>query len=129
LGGRIAARQLVWPIAAGLLGLALFLPTLLVQLEITRGMAEKPANAGAGVEQGLLATMLPYPLSHAEGFMGLPANRERALETEWYYAGTFLMAFAFLAMGALVAYRCRREWLGRHPWTAAAIVSLWLGLG
>ncbi len=128
-GGRIAARQLLWPIAAALLGLALLLPALMVQLELTRGMAEKPANFGQGIEPGLLATLAPFPFSHADGFMGLPANRDRMLETQWYYAGTFLMACAFLCLGAVLAYRCRRAWWGQHPWTAAAIVSLWLGLG
>lgn len=127
--GRVAARQLIWPVAASLLGLALILPVLTVQLEFARGMAEKTANAGMGFEQGLLATLAPFPLTHAAGFMGLPANREQVLETQWYYAGTFLMACAFLSMGLLLAYRCRRAWLGQHPWTAAAIVSLWLGLG
>ena len=127
--GRVAVRQLLWPIAAGLLGLALLLPVLLVQLELTRGMTEKPANAGNGFEQGLLATLAPFPFTRAEGFMGLPANRDPALETQWYYAGTFLMACAFLCLGAMLAYRCRRAWLGRNPWTATAVVSLWLGLG
>ena len=61
--------------------------------------------------------------------MELPANREPVLETQWYYAGTFLMACAFLGLGAVLAYRCRRAWLGQHPWTATAILSLWLGLG
>jgi hypothetical protein len=129
LCGRVAARQLIWPLAACLLGLALLLPALLVQLEISRGMAEKEANFGIGFEQGLLATLAPFPLTHARGFMGLPANREPVLETQWYYAGTFLMACGFLSLGALLAYRCRRAWLGRHPWTATAIVALWLGLG
>jgi len=127
--GRVAARQLIWPIAASLFGLALLLPTLLVQLEITRGMGEKVANAGKGFEQGLLATIAPFPFSRAEGFMQLPANREQVLETQWYYAGTVLMTCGFLCLGAILAYRCRRTWLGKHPWTVAAIVALWLGLG
>ena len=79
--GRVAVRQLIWPIAASLLGLALLLPTLIVQLELTRGMAEKEANFGMGFEQGLLATLAPFPFTRAEGFMGLPANREQVLET------------------------------------------------
>jgi hypothetical protein len=61
--------------------------------------------------------------------MDLPANRDQALETQWYYAGTFLMACGFLGMGLLLAYRCRRAWLGQHPWTATAILALWLALG
>ena len=101
----------------------------MVQLEITRGMAEKEANAGSGFEQGLLATLAPFPFTRADGFMGLPTNREQVLETQWYYAGTLLMACAFLCLGAMLAYRCRRAWLGQHPWVATAIVSLWLGLG
>jgi hypothetical protein len=127
--GRVAARQLIWPMAASLLGLALLLPALIVQRELTRGMAEKEANAGKGIEQGLLATLAPFPFTRAEGFMGLPANRGQVLETQWYYAGTFLMACAFLGMGLTLAYRCRRAWWGQHPWTATAILSLWLGLG
>ena len=127
--GRVAARQLIWPIAASLLGLALLLLNLIVQLELTRGMTEKLANFGSGFEPGLLATLAPFPFSHAEGFMGLPANRDLALETEWYYAGTFLMACGFFSMGSLLAYRCRRLWLGQHPWTATAILAMWLGLG
>ena len=106
--GRVAARQLIWPVAASLLGLALLLPTLMVQLEVTRGMEEKPANFGRGFEPGLLATVAPFPFTRAEGFMVLPANREQILETQWYYAGTFLMASAFLSLGAILAYRCRR---------------------
>lgn len=127
--GRIAVRQSIWPIAAGLLGLALLLPALMVQLELTRGMTERGPNYGKGVEPGLLAMLAPFPLTRAEGFMDVPANREQVLETEWYYAGTFLMACAFLSMGAMLAYRCRRAWWGQHPWTATAILSLWLGLG
>ena len=129
IGRRVAARQLFWPLAAGLLGLALLLPALIVQLELARGMTEKEANAGKGVEQGLLATLAPFPFTRAEGFMGLPANREPVLETQWYYAGTFLMACAFLSLGAMLTYRCRRTWWGHHPWTATAILALWLGLG
>ncbi len=151
--GRIAARQLIWPIAATLLGLALILPTLMVQLELSRGMAEttavarpatgqgtditatlrnmalKQPNYGKGIEPGLLAMLAPFPLTHAENFMELPANREQVLETQWYYAGTFLMACGFLSLGALLAYRCRPSWLGQHPWTASAVLALWLGLG
>jgi hypothetical protein len=127
--GRIAVKQLEWPIAAGLLGLALALPALGVQLAVTRGLAEKEANFGIGIEQGLLATIAPFPFSHAAGFMQLPANREPALETQWYYAGTVLMACAFLSLGVLLCYRCRRSWLGQNPWSVAAIVALWLGLG
>jgi hypothetical protein len=127
--GRIATRQLVWPTAASLLGLALILPVLIVQLELTRGMAEKQLNFGMGIEPGLLATMLPYPLSHAAGFMGVPANRAPELQTEWYYSGTLLMACAFLCLGVMLCYRCRRSWLGQNPWTAVAILALWLGVG
>ena len=65
-GGRIAARRLLWPAAAGLLGIALLMPSLVVQLEITRGMAEKPANFGMGFDQGLVATIVPFPLSRAK---------------------------------------------------------------
>ena len=50
--GRIAARQLIWPIAATLLGLALILPTLMVQLELSRGMAETTAVARPATGQG-----------------------------------------------------------------------------
>ena len=126
--GRVPARSLAWPIAACLLGLALILPVLTVQLALARGMSETPLY-GKGIAQGLLATLAPFPFSHADGFMGIHTNREPILETEWYYAGTFLMAFAYLALGAMLAYRCRREWLARRPWTIAAILALWLGLG
>ncbi len=129
IGGRVAARQLIWPLAAGLLGLALLAPTLIVQLELTRGMTEKVANFGKGIEPGLLAMLAPFPFTRAEGFMQLPANREQVLETQWYYAGSCLMACAFLGLGATLAYRCSRAWWGQHPWTVAALLSLWLGLG
>ena len=39
------------------------------------------------------------------------------------------MACGFLSLGAMLAYRFRRDWLGQHPWTATAVLSLWLGLG
>ena len=128
-GGRIAVRQLIWPAAAGLLGLALLMPTLVVQLEITRGMEEKPANFGEGFEHGLLATVAPYPLSQAQGFMPLRSNREKELETEWYFAGTILMAAGYVVLGVLLAYRCSPRWIALHPWTVVAALSLWLGLG
>ena len=127
--GRVAARQLIWPLAASFLGLALLLPQLIVQLELTRGMREREANAGKGIEQGLLATLAPFPFTRAEGLMGLHANRDWELETQCYYAGTILMACAFLGLGVVLAYRCGRAWWGQHPWTAAAILSLWLALG
>jgi hypothetical protein len=128
-GGRVAARELRWPAAAGLLGLALILPTLVVQLEITRGMQQKPANFGMDFQNGLLATMAPYPLSRAEGFMIVPANRNRELENQMYFAGTILIAGGYVVLGALLAYRCNRRWLAANPWTVAAAASLWLGLG
>ena len=126
---RIAPRQLIWPAAASLLGISILLPTLVVQFEITRGMEEKTANFGMGFEQGLVAAVAPFPFSHAEGFMGVPANCDKELQTESYYAGTLLMAGGYVVLGALLAYRCRRNWLAANPWTVAAAVSLWLGLG
>ena len=126
--GRVTLRSLAWPIAACLLGLALLLPLLTVQLALTRGMRELP-YPDPGIAQGLLATLAPFPLSRAAGFMEIPANREPVLATEWYYTGTTLMALAYLGLGAMLAYRCRRQWLGRHPWTVPAILALWLSLG
>ena len=127
--GRVALRQLIWPAAAGLLGISILLPTLVVQFEITRGMEDKTANFGMGFEQGLVATVAPFPFSHAEGFMGIPANCDKELQTESYYAGTILMAGGYIVLGALLAYRCSRRWLAANPWTVTAAVSLWLGLG
>jgi hypothetical protein len=128
-GGRVAPRNLIWLVAAGLLGIAVLLPTLIVQFEITRGMEEKTANFGMGFEQGLVATVAPFPLSHAEGFMGIPANCDKDLQSESYYAGTIVMAGGYVVLGVLLAYRCRRQWLAANPWVVAAAVSLWLGLG
>ena len=128
-GGRIAARQLLWPAAAGMLGIALLMPSLVVQLEITRGMAEKPANFGMGFDQGLVATVVPYPLSRAEGFMFIPSNRDKELENQMYYAGSILMAGGWVVLGALLTYRCGGRWLAANPWTVAAAVSLWAGVG
>ena len=127
--GRVAPRQLIWPAAAGLLGISLLLPTLIVQFELTRGMEDKTANFGMGFEQGLVATVAPFPLTHAEGFMGVPANCDKDLQTESYYGGTILMAGGYIVLGVLLAYRTGRQWLAANPWTVAAAVSLWLGLG
>jgi hypothetical protein len=126
--GRTTVRSLAWPIAACLLGLSMILPVLTVQTALTRGMREIP-YLDMGVVKGLLATMAPFPLSHAEGFMEIHANRYPALETEWYYTGTFLMAFAYLGLGVVLAYRPSRAWIGRHPWTVVAILAFWLSLG
>ena len=92
-------------------------------------MAEKQANFGTGFDRGLVATMLPYPLSQADGFMQLPANRDKPLENEWYFAGPILMAAGFVVLGFLLAYRATGRWLAQHPWTIAAVLALWLGLG
>jgi hypothetical protein len=127
--GRVAPWQLVWPAAAGLLGIAIVLPTLIVQFEITRGMEDKTVNFGMGFEQGLAATVAPFPFSHADGFMGVPANCDKDLTTESYYAGTILMAAGFVVLGVLLSYRCSRRWFAANPWVVAAVVSLWLGLG
>ncbi len=105
------------------------MPSLVVQLEITRGMAEKPANFGMGFDQGLVATIVPFPLSRAEGVMFIPTNRDKELENQYYYAGTILMAGGFVVLGALLAYRCSGRWLAANPWVIAAVVSLWLGFG
>jgi hypothetical protein len=127
--GRVEPRQLVWPAAAGLLGISILLPTLIVQFEITRGMEDKMANFGMGFEQGLAATVAPFPLSQADGFMGIPSNCDKDLQAESYYAGTILMAGGYIVLGALLAYQCRRRWLAANPWVIAAAISLWLGLG
>ena len=73
-GGRIAARQLIWPAAAGLLGLSLLMPTLVVQLEVTRGMEERPANYGEGFDcvlatAGRAFSAEPSNLFHAAGWV------------------------------------------------------------
>ena len=75
------------------------MPTLVVQMEVTRGMEKKPVNAGKGIEPGLVAMIAPFPLSHARGFMPMPDNRDRELETQWYYAGTVLMAGGYVGWG------------------------------
>jgi len=127
--GRVAWRACVWPIAAFLLALAIMLPQLVAQMTVTAGMAPDTASYGEGFMNGLAAVVLPYPGSHAEGFMPVPANRELMLETQWYYAGTVLAAGGYVALGALLVYRWKRSWLKRNPWLASALLALWLGLG
>ena len=128
LGRRVALRKVVWLAAACALGIALILPILTVQLAVTRSSDHYP-YLGSGFDQGLWAVLAPYPLSRAAGFMPLPANIAPELETEWYYAGTVLMACAYVALGALLAYRWNWRWLGRTPWTLSALIALWVGMG
>jgi hypothetical protein len=71
--------------------------------------------------------LVPYPFSRAPGFGLVHANRDVVLETEWYYAGTVLMGFAYLSLGALFAYRWNRRWLGDNPWMISALCLLGIG--
>ena len=113
---RVPARRLGWLVAACLLGISMCLPLLVVQLEITRGMATKSPGAGGNLSDGILAGLLPYPLTALE-------------QTQQYYCGTILFGCCYLACGALIAYRWSRVWLGKNPWIISSLVALWLGLG
>jgi hypothetical protein len=113
---RVPVRRIGWLVAACLLGISLCLPLLMVQLEITRGMATKSPGAGGNLSDGILAGLLPYPLTPLE-------------QSQSYYSGTILLGCGYLACGALTAYRWTRTWLGKNPWIISSLLALWLGLG
>ena len=113
---RLDWRQLLWPLAAELLALAMILPLVVVQLDITKGMAIKSIYGGWSMLAGIWAALFPYPLAPLDDSLS-------------YYAGTLLIGCFYLSFGALLAYRWSRNWLGRNPWMLVSLLAMWIGLG
>jgi len=125
--GRLRMRQALWILPAVLLGLALAAPLMVVQISWAPGMAN-PSGDSAGVEAGLLAMLLPYPLTHAMDPEQW-AHEHRQFMTQFYYSGTLFCAATFLALAAMLGYRWSRRLAAANVWVMVAGASLLLALG
>ena len=127
--GRFAVRQLMWPLAACLLGLALLLPTLTVQLEPLPRHGQKRGQFRHGFRTGTPGHACTVSTCAPKDSWACRPTANGSWKRNGIMPGVSSWPAQFLSLGALLAYRCRRAWLGQHPWTVPAIVALWLGLG
>jgi hypothetical protein len=125
--GRLRARQALWIIPAVLLGMALAAPLLVVQLDWAAGM-QSTGGGGSGVEEGLLAMLLPYPLSHATD-PNHWVHEHKPFMTQFYYSGTLFCAATFVILAVLFGYRWTRRLAADNVWAIVAGVALILALG
>jgi hypothetical protein len=125
--GRLRVRPALWIVPAALLGLALSAPLWVVQLDWAVGM-QSTGGGGSGVEEGLLAMLLPYPLTHAMD-PNHWAHEHKQLMTQFYYSGTLFCAATFVILAVLLGYRWSRRLAAANVWAIVAGVVLVLALG
>ena len=92
------------------------------------GIKSSPPPYGNGIEVGMLATLLPFPLTNAP-FPDNWGNAFRQYRTQMYYSGTIFCLATYLGFGMLLAYRGRRGLLGRNLWLLCAGFALLISLG
>ena len=125
--GGVRAGKLLWVAAAVVFGIGLSGPLLCTQLLWT-SLIERPPAYGSGMEVGLLATLLPYPFTHAP-FPDAWGNAYREFRTQMYYSGSLFCLATFLGFGGLLAYRSNRRMLGENVWLFCAGLAMLLALG
>jgi hypothetical protein len=124
---RVPLRRALWAVPAVLLGIGLSMPLFMNQTRFAADIV-RPPPYGNGIEEGVAALFFPYPLTHAP-FPDDWGNLYREYTTEMYYSGTLFVVVTFVALGALIVYRSRRDLVGRNVWILCAAVALLVALG
>jgi len=128
--GRIPTARLPWLAATVLLGTALAAPLMYQQWLLTRDMVPGP-RASTGIFVGLLAMLLPYPLTHARHPLDWGGVDSQYM-SEMYYFGTLFALLLLVGVTAVMSGRRRRgrpgTW-GANFWLALALGVLVLALG
>ena len=80
--------RVFWLAAAGLLGVALSAPLMIMQLDMAAGIV-RPSLGTTGITLGLTAMLAPYPLTNAPHPENSGATRADFISmSPMYYAGT-----------------------------------------
>lgn len=125
--GLIGAGAILRLLRGTVLGLAIAAPLLVPQFFAVRS-AQRPSGPVQGIEEGLAAVFLPYPLA------ACPSPSDWADPTQshaghFYYAGTL---FAFAGLSSIAAgmgsRNFRRRWM-TDPWIPVGLAALWLAMG
>lgn len=125
--GLIGAAAILRLLRGTVLGLAIAAPLLVPQFFAVRS-AQRPSGPAHGIEEGIAAVFLPYPLA------ACPSPSDWADPTQshaghFYYAGT-LFAVAWLCSSAagMGSRNFRRRWM-TDPWIPVGLAALWLAMG
>lgn len=124
---RIPLRRAVAAVPAVLLGIAIAMPLLSVQMKLGSDMA-RPNGYGCGISDGLLAILLPYPLARAQ-HPNHWGSSDIQYMGHFYYFGTVMAALCVANVLGLLTGKVRRALLADHVWTVGACVALLLALG
>ena len=125
--GRIPVRRGAWLLPALLLGIGIAVPILSVQFKLAADMA-RPSGYGAGIGDGLLAMLLPYPLvwaPHPNSW----GSTEVQYMGHFYYFGTLFAVLCAANVMALIAARPRRAVWEEHVWTVCACLAFVAAIG
>jgi hypothetical protein len=120
--GRIETRQAAWLLPALGLGAALVIPMFYVQWRLGSDM-QRPYGYGYGIDEGLAAMLLPYPLVEAAHPNHWGSTGTRYMGHFYYFGTLLLVLFAFDALALTTRRHGRRVW-GSHGWTVLAGVAL-----
>jgi hypothetical protein len=135
LGATLPWRRALWWIPAMFMGLAVAAPLLVPQRMETAGIA-RVGGASAGIADGLLAMLLPFPIARAAHPRDWGSSNVE-LMGQYYYSGTLLTAsalvVALLLVAWLIVYQLDtsrfRELVGRNVWLICGAVALLFALG
>lgn len=128
-GGRVAWRRAAWAVPAGLLGLAIVAPLLVVQLDFLKDV-DRVGGSGGDASEALAAVLFPYPVGQADaGWAGPQAQ----YAGEVMYAGTVfagaVLAAVPLFLMAPMTWAEGRALLARRVWLCLAVLSFVSVLG
>src|SRR6516162_2221383 len=124
---QVSLRRLAATVPALLLGVGLSAPLLLHHMQITSGH-ERFVPVENGVYDKLHASLLPYPLAHAELPTHWGSSHVEKMGHFFFFGGLFAALFALQAFGFWIFFPERRAW-GRAWWVPTGIFALLMVLG
>jgi len=125
--GRLGTAAVFRLLRGTVLGLAIAAPLLIPQFFAVRS-AQRPSGPDHGIEDGVGAIFLPFPLvaCRSPSDWADPANRHAG---HLYYAGTLFAVAWFLSSAAAMGIpSIRRRWFA-DPWNPVGLMAFWLAMG
>ncbi len=124
---RLTRPMLGCVIRGTILALVMVSPLLVAQ-SVAVGSANRPPGPDAGIEDGIGAVFLPYPLAACDSPSDW-ADPRRGDAGHFYYAGTlFALAWLVMSAAAMSSRQGLRQWIA-NPWVPFGLLALWLALG
>ncbi len=125
--GKIPAARGLHLLPALMLGLAIAIPLLAVQMGLASEL-KRPSGYGAGIGDGTLAMLVPYPMvwaPHPNGW----GSTDIQYMGHLYYFGTLLALLCAANVVLLLATLPNRRTWAEHAWTVCAGLAFLAALG